>query len=401
MEKYKFVGLDVHKESIAVSVAEANGGEVRYVGEIANTPEAVVKLARQLKKGDATLSFCYEAGPCGYGLYRQLQDLGMDCQVVAPSLIPKKPGDRVKTDRRDSLMLARLHRAGELTAVWVPDGAQEALRDLTRAREDMKHFQRQAKQRLLAFLLRHGKRYGGKSNWTQAHFRWLEAVKFDHPVQQIVFQEYVDSVQAMTRRVAALDEQIESVAVESVFWPVIEGLMALRGVSLLTATTIVDEIGDLRRFASAPQLMAYLGVVPSEYSSGNTKSRGGITKTGNGHVRRVLVEAAWTYRHPARKTACLQRRAMRTSETVQDIAWKAQKRLCARFRLLEARGKLKVKACTAIARELAGFVWAIGQAVPQPEARQKGVIMKTQCVGSRTDNGGRTLGAPMRHLETE
>ena len=290
--------------------------------------------------------------------------------MVAPSLIPRKPGDRVKTDRRDSLNLARLHRAGELTAVWVPDGAQEALRDLTRAREDMKHIQLQAKQRLLGFLLRHGKRFEGKDNWTQAHFRWFEEVKFGQPLQQIVFQEYVDSVQAITRRVAAFDEQMESAARNSVFWPVIEGLMALRGVKLITATTIVAEIGDLRRFANAPQLMAYLGVVPSEHSSGESKSRGGITKTGNGHVRRVLVEAAWQYRYPARKTAVLQRRAERASEQVQEIAWKAQKRLCARYRLLEARGKLKVQVCIAIARELAGFIWAIGQTLPQLAARR-------------------------------
>ena len=369
MEKYKYVGLDVHKETIAVSVAEADGGEVRFLGEVPNTADSLVKLVKRLRKEGAKLSFCYEAGPCGYGLHRQLLDLGQDCQVVAPSLIPKKPGDRVKTDRRDSLNLARLHRAGELTAVWVPDGAQEALRDLTRAREDMKHIQLQAKQRLLGFLLRHGKRFEGKDNWTQAHFRWFEEVKFGQPVQQIVFQEYVDSVQAITRRIAALDEQMESAARDSVFWPVIEGLMALWGVGLITATTIVAEIGDLRRFATAPQLMAYLGVVPSEHSSGESKVHGSITKTGNGHVRRVLVEAAWQYRYPARKTAVLQRRAERASEQVQEIAWKAQKRLCARYRLLEARGKLKVQVCIAIARELAGFIWAIGQALPQPAAR--------------------------------
>ena len=369
MEKYKYVGLDVHKETIAVSVAETDGGEVCYLGEVPNTADSVVKLVKRLRKEGAKLSFCYEAGPCGYGLHRQLLDLGQDCQVVAPSLIPRKPGDRVKTDRRDSLNLARLHRAGELTAVWVPDGAQEALRDLTRAREDMKHIQLQAKQRLLGFLLRHGKRFEGKDNWTQAHFRWFEEVKFGQPLQQIVFQEYVDSVQAITRRIAALDEQMESAARDSVFWPVIEGLMALRGVKLITATTIVAEIGDLRRFVNAPQLMAYLGVVPSEHSSGESKSRGSITKTGNGHVRRVLVEAAWQYRYPARKTAVLQRRAERASEQVQEIAWKAQKRLCTRYRLLEARGKLKVQVCIAIARELAGFIWAIGQALPQPAAR--------------------------------
>ena len=363
----KYVGLDVHKETIAVAVADADGAEVRYFGQMTNTPEAIEKLVRQLRKGGAQLSFCYEAGPCGYGIHRQLTDLGWDCQVVAPSLIPKKAGDRVKTDRRDSLSLARLHRAGELTAVWVPDGAQEALRDLTRAREDMKHLQRQTKQRLLAFLLRHGKRFDGKTKWTQAHYHWLEGVKFEQPVQQIVFQEYVDTVGVLSQRVVALDKQLESSARESVFWPVIEALMALRGVNLLTATTIVAEIGDLQRFASAPQLMAYLGLVPSEYSSGPKQKRGGITKTGNGHVRRVLVEAAWTYRHPARKTAVLRRRAEKTSAAVQDIAWKAQTRLCSRYKKLEGKGKLKVQACTAVARELAGFIWAIGQAMPQPK----------------------------------
>jgi len=370
MKNYsKYVGLDVHKETIAVSVAEANGGEVRYLGEIPNTPEAVAKLARQLKKDGATPSFCYEAGPCGYGIHRQLQELGLDCQVVAPSLIPRKPGDRVKTDRRDSLSLARLHRVGELTAVWVPDGAQEALRDLTRAHEDMKSLERKTKQRLQALLLRHRKKYGGKVNWTQAHYHWLETVKFDQPVQQIVFQEYVDSIQGLAKRVKALDDQLETSAAESVFWPVIEGLMALRGINLLAASTIVAEIGDMKRFAGAPELMGYLGVVPSEHSSGPTQSRGGITKTGNGHVRRVLVEAAWTYRFPARKTRHLQKKAQRAPEVVQEIAWKAQKRLCGRYRLLEGKGKPKQKVCTAIARELSGFVWAISQALPGPGAK--------------------------------
>lgn len=364
----KYVGLDVHKETIAVSVAEANGGEVRYLGEVVNTPEAIDKLVRQLRKNGAPLSFCYEAGPCGYGIHRQLTDLGWDCQVVAPSLIPKKAGDRVKTDRRDSMSLARLHRAGELTAVCVPGGLQEALRDLTRAREDMKHLQRQAKQRLLAFLLRHGKRYEGKSNWTQAHFRWLETVKFEQPAQQIVMQEYIDTVIACGKRVGSLEQQIEQAAQASRVWPVIEALMALRGVSLLTAVTVVAEIGDLKRFAKASQLMAYLGLVPSEHSSGASTRRGAITKTGNGHVRRVLVEAAWTYRHAARKTAVVQRRAERTPEVIQDIAWSAQKRLCKKYRALEGKGKLKVQVCTAVARELAGFIWAIGHALPAVEA---------------------------------
>lgn len=365
----KYVGLDVHKETIAVSVAEANGGEVRYLGEIANTREAIDKLVKQLRKGGAELSFCYEAGPCGYGIHRQITDLGWDCKVVATSLIPKKAGDRIKTDRRDSMMLARLLRAGELTAVWVPDGLQEALRDLTRAREDMKHLERQAKQRLLAFLLRHSKRYEGKSNWTLAHFRWFETVKFEQPVQQIVLQEYIDTVKVCGKRVDSMDRQIEQTAQASATWPVIEALMALRGVNLLTATIVVAEIGDLRRFANASQLMAYLGLVPSEHSSGGSVRRGGITKSGNSHVRRVLVESAWTYRHAARKTAILQRRAERTTEAVQEIAWNAQKRLCGRYKSLEGRGKLKVQVCTAIARELAGFIWAVGQAVQIPASK--------------------------------
>jgi transposase len=263
------------------------------------------------------------------------------------------------------MMLARLLRAGELVAVWVPDGAQEALRDVTRAREDMKHLQRQAKQRLLAFLLRHDKRYSGRSNWTQAHFRWFETVKFDQPAQQIVLQEYIDTVNDCSKRVANMDRQIELTAKASATWPVIEALMALRGVNLLTAVTVVAEIGDLRRFKNAPQLMAYLGLVPSEHSSGGTVRRGHITKTGNSHVRRVLVEAAWTYRYAARKTAHVQRRAEKTSTEVQDIAWTAQKRLCGRYQTLGSRGKLKVQVCTAIARELAGFLWAVGQVVPQ------------------------------------
>lgn len=363
-EFIKFIGLDVHKASIAVGVADGNGGEIRYFGEIQNTAEAIAKLIKQLRTDKADLVFCYEAGACGYEIYRQITELGWKCMVVAPSLIPKKAGDRVKTDRRDSLMLARLLRAGELTAVWVPDGAQEALRDLTRAREDMKHLQRQAKQRLLAFLLRHGKRWTGKSNWTQAHYRWFETVKFEQAVQQIVMEEYLDTVKSLTQRVHSIDVEIERAAQASNTWSVIEALMALRGINLLTAVTIIAEIGDLKRFNNAPQLMAYLGLVPSEQSSGGSVRRGSITKTGNGHVRRVLVEAAWTYRHPARKTAVLQRRAARTTEHTQEISWKAQKRLCRRYRLLEARGKLKVQVCTAIARELVGFIWAVGQAVP-------------------------------------
>lgn len=357
----KYVGLDVHKSTIAVAVAEAGFSEVRYHGEIPNTPEQITKTLSKLSSSGAKLSVCYEADPCGYEVYRQLTDRGIDCMVVAPSMIPRKPGDRVKTDRRDSQMLARLHRAGELTAVWVPSADQEALRDLVRARADFVLLQTQARQRLNAFLLRHGKRFSGKSKWTQAHFRWLEAIKCGFPVQQIVLQEYIDAVTHMQKRIKTLDRQIELVGNESTLKPLIQNYMALRGISRLTATALAAELGDLTRFDSAPQLMAYLGLVPSEHSSGSSKVRGGITKTGNGYMRRLLTEAAWTYRHLARKSACLQRRAEQTPESIQDIAWKAQQRLCARYRGYIQRGKVSVQACTAVARELAGFIWAIGQ----------------------------------------
>lgn len=357
---HKFVGLDTHKDTIAVAVSEANGGPTRYYGEISNTPKALAKLVKTLTAQGDTVSFCYEAGPCGYGIYRQLTKLGQACAVVAPSLIPTKPGDRVKTDRRDSESLSRLHRAGELTAVWVPDQEQEAMRDLTRAREDMKGLERITKQRLNAFLLRHGRNYDrGKCRWTQAHSRWLAGLKFENTVQQIVFQEYIEAVKQAAGRVAGLEHEMAHALKTWKLAPVVEALMALRGVKLITAMTVLAELGDLSRFTSPSQLMAYLGLVPREYSSGQTRRRGGITKTGNGHVRRVLVEAAWGYRFPARKTAHLQRRATQTSAAVQAIAWKAQKRLCGRYRHLLAAGKLTVQACTAVARELAGFIWAI------------------------------------------
>ena len=413
-EFIKYVGLDVHGKTIAVAVADNRSSEVRFVGQIANTTEALLKLANQLKNhqnnitdaateaateaevndhGNArpSLSFCYEAGPCGYGIHRQLIALHHDCQVIAPSLIPKKAGDRIKTDRRDALMLARLHRAHELTPVWIPDGEHEALRDLTRARGDMKDAERRARQRLLAFLLRHGQRYDGKSNWTKAHARWLETVKFEHPTQQIVLQEYIDCTLACTKRVAAFDKLIEQAAAKSAQWPVIQALMALRGIALLSATLIVAEIGDMKRFVTAPQLMAYLGLVPSEHSSGERQRRGAITKTGNSHVRRVLVEAAWTYRFPARKTRILRLRAECCDEAVQVIAWDAQKRLCHRYQHLLNGGKLKVEACTAVARELAGFVWAIGQAMPGLPSAQAAARVAAQATargGARVEVGG-------------
>jgi len=356
----KYVGLDTHKETIAVAIADAQGGKARYYGEISNSPEAIRKLVKHLCPDGELISFCYEAGPCGYEIYRQIGRLGHHCSVVAPSLIPTKPGERVKTDRRDSEKLSRLDRAGELTAVWVPDQEQEAMRDLTRAREDMKGLERTTKQRLNAFLLRYGRIYaGGKSRWTQAHFRWMEGLKFDVRVQQIVFQEYVDAVKQSEVRVVGLEKEMEKALEHWILAPVVDALMALRGIKLITAMTIMAELGDITRFDSPRQLMSFLGLVPSEDSSGPNRRQGGITKTGNGHVRRVLIESGWSYRFPARKTAHLQRHAEKCSDEVQAIAWKAQKRLCGRYAHLLSRGKLKVQVCTAVARELVGFIWAI------------------------------------------
>ena len=357
-----FIGMDVHKETIAVATAGKHGSP-RYYGEIANTAEALTKLVKKVVPSRSKAVFCYEAGPCGYGVHRQITDMGHRCDVVAPSLIPKKPGDRVKTDRRDAVTLVRLLRAEELTAVWVPDQQQEAMRDLSRIREDLKSMERCARQRLSGFLLRNKKIYAGQSNWTQAHFRWLETIIFESPIQQIVFQEYVDVVKHLQGRVASVQQEMMKALVGWSLGVVVEALMALRGVNLVTAMTIVAEIGDMSRFESPRQLMAYLGLVPSEDSSGNRQKRGGITKTGNGHVRRVLVESSWSYRMPARKTAHLRRKAEKASEAVQAIAWKAQKRLCSRYWHLTQKGKLKVQACTAVARELAGFIWAISREV--------------------------------------
>lgn len=357
-----YVGLDVHKETVAVAIAECGRGQVESCGEIANTPVKVARLIERLsvRYGGERVLFVYEAGPCGYTLYHQVVASGHACEVVAPSLIPRKAGERIKTDRRDARALARLSRAGELTAVWVPDAEQEAMRDLTRAREDMKAIELKARQRLGALLLRHGWRYeGGKSHWTQAHFRWLEGVKFDSPIQQIVLQEYIDAVKEAQRRVGALERQMEQALVRWSLRPVVEGLMALRGVSVITAMTILAELGEISRFDSPRQLMAYLGLVPSEHSSGGSRRLGPITKAGNGHVRRVLVESAWSYRFPARKSRCIERRAQRTTAAVQAIAWAGQKRLCARYRHLLETGKVKQQVSTALARELAGFIWAI------------------------------------------
>lgn len=357
-----FVGMDVHKATISVAVAEgARGGEVRHLGNIPNRADHVGKLVERLGKNVQKLRFCYEAGPCGYGLHRQLTGLGHECVVVAPSLIPMKAGDRIKTDRRDAVMLAKLHRAGELTAVWVPDGAHEAMRDLVRARATSVRVLGKARQHLQGFLLRHGRIYAGKKGWTQPYRRWLTTVRFDHPAQQLVLQDYIHSVEDAEARIGRLTKQIAELVPNWSMATVVEALQAMRGVAFIVAVTVVAEVGDFSRFDNPRQLMAYLGLVPSEYSSGATTRRGGITKAGNALARRVLIEGAWTYRMQARISRKLHDRVEGLPQAIRDIAWKAQVRLCARYRRLTAAGKAKVVVTTAIAREMVGFLWAIAR----------------------------------------
>lgn len=362
LEYTKYVGLDTHKKSIAVAIADREGG-LRYYGSIENTPTAITKLIQQLSPNGEVINFCYEAGPCGYGLYRDITRVGHVCHVVAPSLIPKRSGDRIKTDRRDALNLARLHRSNELTSVWVPNKAQEAMRDLTRARIDFKNREKQCRLQLGGFLLRHHKIYPGKTRWSKAHWRWLSEQKFDSPIQQIVFQEYLDAIEAAQTRVVALVKEMEGALEGYALKEVVTGLMALRGVDFITALSVVAELGDLTRFESPRQLMAYVGLTPSEHSSGDRRRQGAITKTGNTQARRLLVESAWSYRFPARKTAHLQKRAREASPAVQAIAWKAQKRLCQRYQDLITKGKLTPQACVAVARELVGFIWAVAREI--------------------------------------
>jgi len=362
-----FIGLDVHKNSIEIAIAEAVcDGEVRSYGGIDGTLGALDKVIRKLVSKGCNLHFVYEAGPCGYDVYRHLTAQGFDCVVVAPSKIPRQSGNRIKNDRRDAQMLARLHRAGELTAVYVPFAEDEAMRDLTRAREDAKAVEKKAKQRILAFLLRHGHRYSGKSSWSRAHFRWISILKMPHPAQQIVLQESLDALAECTRRVDRLTEQIQTLSPQWRLFPVTQALQSMRGVSLIVATTTIAEIGDLTRFGRPAELMSYLGLVPSEHSSGQKTRRGSITKTGNGHVRRVLVEAAWAYRLPARVSRKLLIRQEGLSQEVCAISWKAQLRLCARYKRFTANGKSHQLVVTAIARELCAFMWAIAHEVQGP-----------------------------------
>jgi transposase len=360
-----YVGLDVHKESIAVAyVAQDHGAEVTYLGTIGTRQCDIDNLIRKMQSKAKHLFFVYEAGPCGSWLYRYLTRKDYTCWVVAPSLIPKKAGDRVKTDRRDAVALARLMRSGDLTPVYVPSVEDEAMRDLSRAREDTLSDLKAAKFRLKAFLLRHDIRYTGRATWNPAHLRWLSEVVCATAAQQIVFQEYVRAVNEHTERLQRLEQELQEQVKAWRFYPVVEVLQALRGVQFTVAVTTAAELGDLTRFANPRELMKFLGLIPSEYSTGERRRQGSMTKTGNTHARRALIEGAWAYRYPAKVSRHLQRRLENQPKIIQDISWKAQVRLCKRYRRLSARGKHANQVVVAIARELIGFMWAIAKQIP-------------------------------------
>ena len=336
-----FIGLDVHNDSIAVSLAPSDATEVRRYGIIGGEHDDVLKLAKKLQAAHpgATLKFCYEAGPHGFALCRCLRAHGLDCIMVCPSKVPRKPGKRVKTDRRDADQLARLYRAGELTGIYVPQPEDEAMRDLIRARFQVGKGQHRARQQLKMYLLRHNLRYTGQTSWSAAHLRYLAQIKMPFPVQQIVFQEMLNVITEATERLERYDQEIER-AVPGWLWePVVRAWMSLRGMALLHAATLVAELGDFRRFEHPSQLMGYLGLVPSEHTTGNDRQQGGITKMGNGPARRALVEAAWQYVAPARISPPLRKRQEGLPKAVTDIAWKAQGRLHHRYQYLTRVGK--------------------------------------------------------------
>ena len=361
----KYVGLDVSKEKIAVAIADEGREAPRYWGMIDHTPEVIKKVMKKLGKPEY-LRVCYEAGPTGYALYRLLSDMGIHCEVIAPSLIPQKPGERIKTDRRDSIRLAQLYRAAELTSIYIPNPDDEALRDLVRCREDAKEDELRAKHRLSKFLLRNDlKPPAGVNKWTVKYFHWLDKLKFENAHLRVVFQEYYHQLKELKQRLLRLEEEINIHAKEGIHAEKVQALQSLRGIALITATSIVAEIGSFKRFSTPRQFMAYVGLIPSEYSSGEKRKQGNITKTGNRHVRRLLVESAWSYRYQPAVKGELKKRINGQSPSIQSISWKAQNRLHKKFYRLLSKGKNGGKAVTAVARELAGFIWAVMQEVEE------------------------------------
>jgi transposase len=368
----RFVGLDVHAETIAVAIAEPNE-EVRSLGTIPNTHDGVRKLLKKL--GDlTTLRFCYEAGPCGFVLYWLLVQLGVECIVIAPSLVPSRSGDRVKTDRRDAEKLARLHRSGDLTPVWIPDKQHEALRDLVRGREAAKKDETRSRHRLSKFFLRQGHRKPEAAGicGSTRYMAWAKTVKFEHRAHEILIAELIRDVELQRERVKRFDEAIDATipTLPEETRTVIEALQAMRGVAQLNAVTVVTEVGDLLRFKDPRELMGYSGLVPREYSSGASVRRGGITKTGNAHLRRVIVESAWSYSRGPRIGREIAARQKTQSDEVKAIAWKAQHRLYNRFWKLVGKGKQRQHAVTAVARELLGFMWAVALQVKLERERK-------------------------------
>jgi transposase len=352
-----FVGMDVHKESISLSVLEGSQRDARPTVTVPNAASELKRLFGRLRK-EGEVRACYEAGSCGYEVQRLLTAMKIECDVIAPSLIPVRAGDRVKTDRRDAEKLARLFRAGELTSIRVPTEAEEALRDLVRCREDVREDVLRERDRLLKFLLRHGQVFAGTKNWSRAHWVWLHALRFDQVMVQAVFVEYLARLEGTLARLKSLDQEIVTAAEREPYKEAVGRLRCLRGIDTLSAVILVAEICDFHRFEHPRELMAFVGLVPSEKSSGAKQRRGGITKTGNGHARRVLVEAAWHYRRPPRRSETIEARWEGQPRPVVDHAWKAQERLYRRFFRLTSRGKSSQVAVVAVARELCGFVWA-------------------------------------------
>ncbi len=355
-----YVGLDVHKDSIVIAVARAGREAAENWKTIPHDAIRLQKALKMLVKNSETLKVCYEAGPTGFGLCRRLREMEIDCVVVAPSLVPTKAGDRVKTDRRDARKLAHFLRSGDLTEVHVPDESVEAIRDLERARDDAKGAERVARHQLSKFLLRHDRRWE-RTTWTQAHRDWIRAQKFAYPAQQRVLEDYLKAVEDLAERVERLTAQVAELVEETALAPLVKALQAFRGISVVSAVTIAAEAGELRRFATAGQFMSYVGLVPSEDSTGTRRRQGAITRCGNGHLRRIIVEAAWHYRHVPRMSKELRRRNRGLASGVTRLAWEAQKRLNRRLYHLLHAGKSIQKAITALARELAGFIWAVGQ----------------------------------------
>ena len=359
-----FIGFDLHKETVSVAVAEAGrGGEVRHIGNFRNTPEDIAKLARRLRRKFSTLAFVYEAGSCGYNVQRQLAELGLTCQICAPSMTPRRPGDRIKNDRRDAITLARLLRAGELTCIWIPDALHEAIRDLVRARHAAGVDVRRARIRIQAFLLRNDLRFEGKA-WSHRHKMWLCNRRFQQPAQQIAFQTYLNAHEHEENRKSLLDAQIKEVLANSPWGKLTAALQALKGVGPTVAATIIAEVGDFNRFPHPRQLVAYFGLAPGEHSSGGTIRPRRITKAGNAAARSVLCEAAWNYRTTPKVGQWMKQHRPQVAQEIIDIAWKAQIRLHKTYKRLTSRGKRTVVATAAVARELLCFMWSIGQLVP-------------------------------------